>query len=61
MRFNHTELQINFVEDSIGAAEVMNSFSIHVPDQFKPHFKKVISQLRSSEWEFPNLIQGQIA
>lgn len=28
MRFNHTELQINFVEDSIGAAEAINSFCI---------------------------------
>lgn len=49
MRFNHTELRINFVEDSIGAAEVKNSFFIHVPGQFKPHFEKVISQLRSTE------------
>lgn len=61
MRFIHTELQINFVEDSIGVTEVINSFFIHVPDQFKFHFEKVISQLRSTEWEFPNLIQGRIA
>lgn len=60
MRFNHTELQINFVDDSIGVTEVINSFFIHVPDQLKFHFEKVISQLRSTEWEFPNLIQGRI-